>query len=114
MSPIKTVISNPNNPIVPKDHVTAITTTTIEIKTTLKDLKKKKSSEEVTIIARTTNNKSSDLTLFIVTDRINGSPEKCKLVNNGACSLAVRSISSINVPRSLELKISLFIKSIIK
>ena len=114
ISPIKTVISKPNKPIVPKDHVTAMTTTTMEIRTTLNDLKKKKSKDEVTIMASKTNNNSSDFTLFIVTERINGKPEKCKFSNKGACCLAVLSISSIKVPRSLELKISLLTKSIIR
>ena len=90
IKPISIVISNPINPIVPKDHVTPINTTTIEINTTLKDLKKKKSKPEVTSIASITNNNKSDLTLFIVTDLIKGNPEKCKSMNT-------LSINSINL-----------------
>ncbi len=45
---VKTVISNPKRPSVPKAHITPMITTHIEIKVALKLRKKKKKINEVT------------------------------------------------------------------
>ena len=45
---VKTVISNPKNPNVPKDHATPIKTTKTEINVALIDLKNIKNIKEVT------------------------------------------------------------------
>ena len=48
ISAVRTVISKPNNPIIPKAHITPITTMDMEINVALYDLKKKKKIRVVT------------------------------------------------------------------
>ena len=63
------------------DHITPTITTTKEIITTLKDLKNRNKRAEVTNRANRTNNVSSDLTIVIMYDLINGSPENFQFLN---------------------------------
>jgi len=63
------------------DQITPTITTTKEIITTLKDLKNRNKRAEVTNRANSTNNVSSDLTIVIMYDLINGSPENFQFLN---------------------------------
>tara|TARA_B110000027_G_C15928706_1_gene215911 strand:- start:32 stop:229 length:198 start_codon:yes stop_codon:yes gene_type:complete len=63
------------------DQITPTITTTKEIITTLKDLKNRNKRAEVTNRANRTNNVSSDLTIVIMYDLINGSPENFQFLN---------------------------------
>ena len=58
---VSTVISYSSNPIIPKVHITPISTTNIEIKVALKDLKKKKNIREVTSSAALINSPISSI-----------------------------------------------------
>ena len=67
--------------MIPMDQITPTITTTKEIITTLKDLKNRNKRAEVTNRANSTNNVSSDLTIVIMYDLINGSPENFQFLN---------------------------------
>ena len=67
--------------MIPMDQITPTITTTKEIITTLKDLKNRNKRAEVTNRANRTNNVSSDLTIVIMYDLINGSPENFQFLN---------------------------------
>src|SRR5210317_659088 len=72
---VNTVISYSSKPIIPKVHITPISTTTIEINVALQDLKKKKNINEVTPSAAMINFPISSMMFWEFKVRIYGIPE---------------------------------------
>ena len=75
ISAVSTVISKPNNPIIPKAHMTPITTMDMEINVALYDLKKKKKIRVVTSVAISTNNPISSKIILAFRVRMYGMPD---------------------------------------
>ena len=75
ISAVRTVISYPNNPIIPNAHITPITTMDMEMKVARYDLKKKKKISVVTSVAATTNKPISSKIILAFMVRIYGIPD---------------------------------------